>query len=251
LVELRRCTICGIEKEFTAEFFAKGDSGRFLRNQCKLCRVKTKQASRSRETPERREQRLAKARLYSKIHYDQIAARDYRAEHSERLKQYFKKRYWENRDADLTRSRAWRAKNRDWHRKKNKEWAESNPEKMRGYFIKSHRKRRQDAQIRISDSISAQIRSSIRNNKDGRSWEILVGYSRVDLVAHLERQFVNGMTWGNYGKHWHVDHIIPIDAFSFASADDADFKSCWSLLNLRPLWAKENIIKGHQRTHLL
>lgn len=26
------------------------------------------------------------------------------------------------------------------------------------------------------------------------------------LRAHIEAQFVEGMTWDNYGKGWHIDH---------------------------------------------
>jgi hypothetical protein len=51
------------------------------------------------------------------------------------------------------------------------------------------------------------------------------------------------MTWGNYGQ-WHVDHKIPISAFNYETPDDIDFKRCWALKNLRPMWAKENISKG-------
>ena len=50
------------------------------------------------------------------------------------------------------------------------------------------------------------------------------------------------MTWGNYGK-WHVDHIIPQAFFKYTSTDDVEFKYCWSLNNLQPLWAKDNIKK--------
>jgi hypothetical protein len=50
------------------------------------------------------------------------------------------------------------------------------------------------------------------------------------------------MTWDNYGE-WHIDHIIPISAFNFNSPEDFDFKRCWALKNLRPIWAHDNLIK--------
>lgn len=58
------------------------------------------------------------------------------------------------------------------------------------------------------------------------------------------------MSWNNYGE-WHVDHIVPVASFSFASADDADFKACWAITNLRPLWADANMQKHDKRTHLI
>lgn len=62
-------------------------------------------------------------------------------------------------------------------------------------------------------------------------------------MTHLEKEFTDGMTWENYGE-WHVDHIRPMASFDFISVDCADFKECWSLSNLQPLWGDENISKG-------
>jgi hypothetical protein len=42
---------------------------------------------------------------------------------------------------------------------------------------------------------------------------------------------------------WDIDHVIPVSAFNFTRAEDVDFKHCWSLKNLRPLWRKQNISK--------
>jgi hypothetical protein len=60
---------------------------------------------------------------------------------------------------------------------------------------------------------------------------------------HLEKQFLPGMSWENMGE-WHIDHKIPIAAFNFEKPEDIDFKRCWALKNLQPLWKSENCIKG-------
>lgn len=88
------------------------------------------------------------------------------------------------------------------------------------------------------------------STKGGRSWEALLGYTTSELRDHLERQFLKGMSWDNYGD-WHVDHIIPVATFSFSSPDDDDFKACWALTNLRPLWATDNMRRQRSRTLLL
>jgi len=55
------------------------------------------------------------------------------------------------------------------------------------------------------------------------------------------------MTWDNYGRNgWHIDHIIPISFFEFKSVNDTEFKYCWNLNNLQPLWESENISKGNK-----
>jgi hypothetical protein len=53
------------------------------------------------------------------------------------------------------------------------------------------------------------------------------------------------MTWENYGD-WHIDHKIPVSAFNFSKASDIDFKRCWKLSNLQPLWAAQNVSKGNK-----
>lgn len=84
------------------------------------------------------------------------------------------------------------------------------------------------------------------------SWPEMVEYTAEELKNHLERQFLKGMKWENYGKYgWHVDHIVPVSDFNFTSSEDPEFKACWALGNLRPLWSKENHSKHAKRTHLL
>lgn len=112
-------------------------------------------------------------------------------------------------------------------------WAKASPHKrLRTYFT------------------SAICHSLKGSTKGGRSWEAILGYSTEDLKAHIERQFQRGMSWDNYGE-WHVDHIVPVAEFAFTSADDPEFKACWALTNLRPLWARDNLTKREKRTHLI
>lgn len=96
---------------------------------------------------------------------------------------------------------------------------------------------------RLSDSVSRAIRKSLSGRKNGRHWESLVGYKLEDLTKYLESQFEKGMTWDNYGD-WHIDHIRPVVDFTFNSFRDEEFKQCWSLWNLQPMWAEENMSKG-------
>lgn len=87
---------------------------------------------------------------------------------------------------------------------------------------------------------------SLKTNRSGHCWESLVGYTLEDLKQHLESLFTEGMNWSNqgvgYGK-WNIDHIIPKSRFKFNSPNDPEFKECWSLSNLQPLWSSDNIRK--------
>lgn len=113
-----------------------------------------------------------------------------------------------------------------------------------------HERMKSDPGWRLHSSMSVLVRRGLNGSKGGRPWEQLVGYSRDDLRRHLERQFTKGMTWGNIGQ-WHVDHILPRASFTFTSSCDPEFKACWALTNLRPLWGGDNRKKSNRRTHLI
>lgn len=111
---------------------------------------------------------------------------------------------------------------------------------------------KRDATIpgRIHHRISAQLQYILKERKGGRAWQTLLGYSVFDLIPHLERQFIDGMSWDNMGD-WHIDHIVPLKCFNISGVDDPELKAAWALTNLRPLWAKDNMRKSATRTHLI
>lgn len=117
-------------------------------------------------------------------------------------------------------------------------------EEIRAINAERARKRRaNNPQLRLDDRFSCLIRLSLRDGKQGRKWEELVGYTLSDLEKHLESLFQDGMSWENMGK-WHIDHIVPRSSFSYKTPNDPDFKVCWSLDNIQPLWAIDNLKKG-------
>lgn len=121
----------------------------------------------------------------------------------------------------------------------------------RAYLAKWHReKHRSDPSFRVSSHVRVLMHRSIGKRKAGRSWREFLPYSLDELMIHLERQFLPGMTWENHGE-WHIDHIVPRSQFRFEEPLDQGFQDCWALTNLRPLWAKDNIRKNASRTHLL
>lgn len=101
-----------------------------------------------------------------------------------------------------------------------------------------------DVKYKINNRVSCLIRRSIKTGKNNRSWKEFVDFNIDELKAHLERQFTKGMTWERFmAGEIHIDHIVPISSFDIKEVGDAEFRACWSLANLRPLWAKENLVK--------
>jgi hypothetical protein len=152
--------------------------------------------------------------------------------------------YKNNKERIRVMKKAYRNKNKDKISIKFKQWAEENKET---YLSKRRAKNKlrlqSDPKYKLNKNFSEGIRASLVSGKEGRRWESLVGYSLIDLKNNIENKFLEGMTWENYGQ-WHIDHKIPISAFNYKTYTDYDFKRCWSLYNLQPLWAKDNMCKG-------
>lgn len=121
----------------------------------------------------------------------------------------------------------------------------------REYQNNWHRQRRKiDPAWRVSAHMRVLIHRALGSGKAGRSWREFVPYTLDELMRHLERQFVRGMTWENRDR-WHIDHIQPLAQFNYSTADDPDFKAAWAITNLRPLWKAENLSKNAKRILLL
>lgn len=172
-----------------------------------------------------------------------------RAEHSVQhiCKTCSKTRTKEQRIKNPSASRKAAKKWGDNHIEKKKEilrkWQAEHPERVKELRKKVKAKKVSTPWGKLNRNIATKMRASLNGRKGGKHWESLVGYTVEQLKIHLEKQFKPGMNWDNYGK-WHVDHKIPIAAHNFESAKNIDFKKCWELKNLQPLWAKENIIKS-------
>ena len=144
----------------------------------------------------------------------------------------------ENADKVNTQKLIYRSKNRDKSRAWDKKYRDANKAKIND---KLRERRRNDPFRRLRDAIRGSIRAYLGSKKTrrGSTFEI-VGCTPDFLRGHLERQFKDGMTWENYGSHWHVDHRIPLASGN--SADEIKGLSHWT--NLQPLEALENIIKS-------
>src|ERR1044071_1131263 len=170
----------------------------------------------------------------------------------------------ESRARNIEKSRAaslnWQKNNPNKATEKKKRWQESNPERPnflakrwrennRDRCKENHARRmKENPQLRIHKAMSEGIRRGIKTGKQGKRTFDILPYSLKELCAHIERQFLRGMDWANYGS-WHIDHIRPLSSFGFNEITQEDFLDAWSLSNLRRLWAAENLSKSAKRLY--
>ena len=207
----KKCAICGQEFPATIDYFFAGYCRYGLRSKCKKC------------------------------FQSETKIRKTTPKYKQKHKEYGKKHYAENRAEFAARWQVYYKANAEHLKKKGREYNKNNLPKLRIL----DQKRREDPKFRLSQNISGSIRQSLfrHNGKGGAPWESLVDFTKQDLVEHIEKLFEPGMTWDNYGE-WHLDHKIPKSVFNFTNPSHEDFKRCWSLSNLQPMWAKENLTKS-------
>lgn len=124
------------------------------------------------------------------------------------------------------------------------------PEAWKAKALAANKRRSADPSFVVHKRVSARVREWLGTKRGGKRCFELLGYSLDELRAHLERQFVRGMSWQNIGS-WHIDHIVPLASFAAATPDSPEFGRAWALTNLRPLWAKDNMRKHASREMLL
>ena len=220
------CAKCGVEKTKNnthRNVSNKDDMSVYCKN-CTCLLMKEYRKKHSMAIKEYRKKYQAKNKTAIKA-YD----RKRYAEKSETMKEYGRKYYTENKEARKEYHKKWRL----------------NHKKQRNEYMRQ--RTNLNPKFKINEAISSNIRSSLKGKKAGRHWETFVDYTVDQLKRHLEKQFKDGMSWDNYGRNgWNIDHIIPVSVFNFSSPNDIDFKRCWALSNLQPMWARENIIKSNK-----
>lgn len=177
----------------------------------------------------------------------------------------YNKNYWKNtKEQQTERHKVWVEQNKEHVKQKSKEYRlkhgkeidkktwqkrKNDPEyrEKHNAYIREwcKQKRKNDTEYKIKQNCRRRIREMLNNdNASGKtlSSEKYTGCSTYQLQCHLERKFKDGMTWNNYGKAWHIDHIIPCASFNMNKA--IDVMACFHYTNLQPLWSNENIKKS-------
>lgn len=171
--------------------------------------------------------------------------RDRYRDNPNKIKQAAVQRYRLHRDSILESRRSARIANRQEINAKRRVAYANNAERVRLWHVN---RRKTDPVAALSHRIRTLVRGAFVRTGYRKSYktEQILGCSIAQFAAHIERQFVPGMTWENRAS-WHIDHIVPL---STAASED-DVLSLNHFTNLRPMWAQDNLAKGDKITHLL
>lgn len=173
--------------------------------------------------------------------YCKECRKEYYKNNIEKKKAYDKEYYINNKD------------NKD---EQNKKYFRENRNKINEWHNNWKRNRyKENPEIRIKEIVSVQIRMALRSrglSKNKSSCVDFLPYTIHQLIHHIESLWEPWMNWENYGLYdknkrtWQIDHKIPHSKFHYNTMDCEEFRNCWSLTNLQPLEAMENIKKKNK-----
>lgn len=227
---MKKCNKCNIDKELSEFKIEK----RNLDGKTNTCRKCINEYRRN-----HRKQIHDKALLADKRYRDRQNKIGYHStyyvENSELLKARAKKNYSKNKDPYIERAKIQRESKE--YKLYQKQYRIKNRKKINEYYLN----RLQDPKHKMLHNIRQSIRNCFLRKKKHSTIKYL-GCTISEFISHIEKQFSGEMSWENHGKLWHLDHIIPVNAFNFS--DESDLFVCFNYKNYRPLLAIENIKKN-------
>lgn len=264
---IKICNVCNIEKNKSEFEFLKEKNN--YRSQCKVCVSIRRQKHYKKNKNTLKEKR-------KKYYYLNL----------EKEKIYFKKYYTKNKEIIKIKNKEYNQKNKETIKIKNKKYKENHKNNIKHYLVKNKdsikkvRNAREklrkeiDPSYKLKTIMSKSINKMLKSfgfSKNGESFSRYLDCPINQLKKHIELLFSapenldhNGkiwMKWESWGIYnskiwddndsstwtWNVDHIIPQSDLPYTSMEDENFKKCWSLENLRPYSAKQNVLDGVNR----
>jgi hypothetical protein len=155
-----------------------------------------------------------------------------------------KRRLTEKEARALDRMRLWRKQNADRVHRSRVKWEKKNVPRRREVWREYQRRAKKDPVRRVVMQYRTRMTYALAQMRAGKvaSTRKLIGCSERRLRRHLESMFQPGMSWENWGRVWHIDHIIPISAFNLR--EPRQQRACFQYTNLQPLFKRHNLMKG-------
>jgi len=220
-METKICRICNLEKGLV-DFHFRKDNQKF-RTECKSCGYKTQKERNSKKINQIKEYK----RNYFQKNKEKILERKRHLRQSD-LKKYKEetKKYYE--------------KTKELQKERKINWINSNRKKYNNYWTN---RKKTDVEFTLITNMRSRICNYLNSkniSKNNKTFDI-VGCTPKQLKEHLEKQFVDGMSWDNR-KDWHIDHIVPLSS----AKTEEELIKLFHFSNLQPLWAIDNIKKSNK-----
>lgn len=218
------CARCKRTKTFD-NFFKNITAKDGLTGYCKKC-TKIKNGK---SYQKHRDKRKAQSKQYGEQNKDRIALvkKNYYKKHKRKIKKY---------------KAMWQKKNQKRLSEKAKTYRLEHKEDRNNH---DQSRKQKDINYRMVCNLRTRLSNAMKYFKKSNHTMKLVGCSINELKRYLESQFLQNMTWDNYGRggnKWSIDHIRPCSSFNLLVSEQQ--KLCFHYSNMRPLWNIDNFKKN-------
>jgi len=173
------------------------------------------------------------------------------------IKELGKDYYKNNKEIMNLKAKKWYGENKEKHIKHTMNYQSNNPEKKKKYtkkwnknnrdYFKKWRKNKydNDPNFKLRITLSVRLSGILRNEKTYKTSSIikLIGCTLDELKLYIEKQFILGMDWNNWGEIWEVDHIKACAKFDLTNMEHQ--KQCFHYTNLMPRFKTTIIAEEH------
>lgn len=164
--------------------------------------------------------------------------KQYAQAYRENNKDKIKAHYESNKDTILANQRHYVSENQEEVKEYKKQYYQKNKFKRNE---KDRIRKNTDIIFKLMSNMRSRINNVLRQNKQNHTI-YLIGCKKTELIDWINYQLNNDLTWDNYGKLWHIDHVIPLSFFNLNDVNEQKLAFNWS--NLRPFLARENLKKN-------
>lgn len=145
-------------------------------------------------------------------------------------------------------TRADRIRDRSTPKGKASRSAQSRRYNARPHGLARREERRQerlktDPQFRAATALRSRFKSAHQRLRQGKVGSAIsdLGCSLAEFCVHIEAQWQSGMSWGNLGSIWQLDHIKALGLFDLT--DRSQFIKAAHFTNLQPLFTADHVAK--------
>ena len=128
-----------------------------------------------------------------------------------------------------------------------KKYRKENREKINKFMVEYEKNRKKiDPEFKLMKTLRSRLGNALYRIKSSKACGTieLTGCTVTELKEHIENQFTDEMTWENHGTYWHLDHIVPCNAFDLSKPIEQFV--CFNYKNLQPLKCEDNLSKGNK-----
>jgi predicted NAD/FAD-binding protein len=179
---------------------------------------------------------------YHKNRYNAHKDRILSSQDPERKRACARARYKRKRREILKKAKNEYQKNREQRLIKQKAYYDAHKAERIQYQVKNEAKRiKVDVNFKLRKRLRSRLKMAMKGNYRSGLAISNLGCSIEEFRLHVEALFQAGMSWGNYGKAWELDHISPL--FKFNLTDAGQVKKACHFSNIQPLWKQDHYQK--------